>query len=288
MIVGNRDVVDGVLTCMLAGGHALLEGVPGPGQDACWCAPWRGARAAVLAHPVHARPDARRRHRHHRAGRDRRGGTSRSSFQQGAHLRQHPAGRRDQPRHAQDAERAARGDAGARVTIAGSLRAGRAVLRARHAEPDGDARAPTRCPRRSSTASSSSSVAFPDRDELNEILERTTGVATPKVTRVLNRERLLQMQALVREVPVAAARAGLRGAPAAGDPPHREGEPRHRPALRQVRLVAARRAGAPARRQDPRALRRALRRLGRGRASRRPSRRCATGSCSTSRARPRG
>src|SRR6266576_3795686 len=32
MIVGNRDVVDGVLTCMLAGSHALLEGVPGLGK----------------------------------------------------------------------------------------------------------------------------------------------------------------------------------------------------------------------------------------------------------------
>ena len=31
-VVGNRDVVDGVLTCMLAGGHALLEGVPGLGK----------------------------------------------------------------------------------------------------------------------------------------------------------------------------------------------------------------------------------------------------------------
>ncbi len=31
-IVGNRDVVDGVLTCLLAGGHALLEGVPGLGK----------------------------------------------------------------------------------------------------------------------------------------------------------------------------------------------------------------------------------------------------------------
>jgi MoxR-like ATPase len=31
-IVGNKDVIDGVLTCMLAGGHALLEGVPGLGK----------------------------------------------------------------------------------------------------------------------------------------------------------------------------------------------------------------------------------------------------------------
>src|ERR1700682_1001423 len=31
-IVGNREVVDGVIACMLAGGHALLEGVPGVGK----------------------------------------------------------------------------------------------------------------------------------------------------------------------------------------------------------------------------------------------------------------
>ena len=31
-IVGNKEVVDGVLSCMLAGGHALLEGVPGLGK----------------------------------------------------------------------------------------------------------------------------------------------------------------------------------------------------------------------------------------------------------------
>ncbi len=32
VIVGQRDVVDGVLTCLLAGGHVLLEGVPGLGK----------------------------------------------------------------------------------------------------------------------------------------------------------------------------------------------------------------------------------------------------------------
>jgi MoxR-like ATPase len=31
-IVGQRDVLDGVLTCLLCGGHALLEGVPGLGK----------------------------------------------------------------------------------------------------------------------------------------------------------------------------------------------------------------------------------------------------------------
>jgi MoxR-like ATPase len=32
MIVGHADIVDGVLVCLFAGGHALLEGVPGLGK----------------------------------------------------------------------------------------------------------------------------------------------------------------------------------------------------------------------------------------------------------------
>src|SRR5687767_12772097 len=32
VIVGNNEIVDGVLTCLLAGGQALLEGVPGLGK----------------------------------------------------------------------------------------------------------------------------------------------------------------------------------------------------------------------------------------------------------------
>ena len=32
VIVGNREIVDGVITCLLAGGNALLEGVPGLGK----------------------------------------------------------------------------------------------------------------------------------------------------------------------------------------------------------------------------------------------------------------
>src|SRR3954471_6138285 len=31
-IVGHNEIVDGVLTCLFVGGHALLEGVPGLGK----------------------------------------------------------------------------------------------------------------------------------------------------------------------------------------------------------------------------------------------------------------
>ncbi len=34
VIVGHADIVDGVLTCLFVGGHALLEGVPGLGKTA--------------------------------------------------------------------------------------------------------------------------------------------------------------------------------------------------------------------------------------------------------------
>ena len=43
----------------------------------------------------------------------------------------------------------------------------------------------------------------PGRDELHAILERTTGSDEPAVRPVLGRERLLEMRALVRQVPVA-------------------------------------------------------------------------------------
>src|SRR5215210_6950447 len=31
-VVGHSDIIDGVLTCLFTGGHALLEGVPGLGK----------------------------------------------------------------------------------------------------------------------------------------------------------------------------------------------------------------------------------------------------------------
>ncbi|HEY5145940.1 MAG TPA: MoxR family ATPase, partial [Polyangiaceae bacterium] len=47
-------------------------------------------------------------------------------------------------------------------------------------------------------------VPFPNRDELRQILERTTGGAVEPCRAVLDREAILAMQRLVRQVPVAA------------------------------------------------------------------------------------
>src|SRR5690348_5960253 len=45
-------------------------------------------------------------------------------------------------------------------------------------------------------------VDFPARDELHAILDRTTGAVDPEVRPVLGRERILEMRELVRQVPV--------------------------------------------------------------------------------------
>jgi MoxR-like ATPase len=46
-------------------------------------------------------------------------------------------------------------------------------------------------------------VPFPSRDELHAIIDRTTTEQRAEVQRVLSREQILEMQALVRRVPIA-------------------------------------------------------------------------------------
>ncbi|MDW8051649.1 MAG: MoxR family ATPase [Armatimonadota bacterium] len=46
-------------------------------------------------------------------------------------------------------------------------------------------------------------VGYPSLEELSEIIDRTTGTETPRAEVVANKETLLRMQRLVREVPIA-------------------------------------------------------------------------------------
>ena len=112
VIVGQQDVVDGVLICLLAGGHVLLEGVPGLGKTTL---------LRTLARVLHLKysriqftPDL--------MPADIVGSMIMETDDRGAQgaalparpdLRQPGAGRRDQSRHAEDAIGAARSDAGA-------------------------------------------------------------------------------------------------------------------------------------------------------------------------------
>jgi MoxR-like ATPase len=45
-------------------------------------------------------------------------------------------------------------------------------------------------------------VNYPDRDEDLEVLKRTTGNATPRVRKVINARTILELQEIVRRVPV--------------------------------------------------------------------------------------
>ena len=102
-------MLERVLVCLLAQGHLLIEGVPGPREDADDQDDRGGARRLVLAHPVHARPRPLRPRRHaHLPGRR---GHLRHRARPG--VLQLPARRRDQPRAGEGAVGAARGDAGA-------------------------------------------------------------------------------------------------------------------------------------------------------------------------------
>ena len=64
VIVGQDAMLERLLVALLAGGHVLLEGVPGPRQDADRAHARRRARRLLPPHPVHARPRAGRPRRH--------------------------------------------------------------------------------------------------------------------------------------------------------------------------------------------------------------------------------
>ena len=62
-VVGQDAAVTGLVIALLCRGHVLLEGVPGVAKTLLVARPGRGAVAGHQAGAVHARPDARRRHR---------------------------------------------------------------------------------------------------------------------------------------------------------------------------------------------------------------------------------
>ena len=110
-VVGHEEIIDGVLTCLFAGGHALLEGVPGLGKTLL---------IRSLSEALHLQfnriqftPDLMPADVTGTTIVVEGGGRPRLlSSGKRADLLADRARRRDQPRHAEDAVGAARGDAG--------------------------------------------------------------------------------------------------------------------------------------------------------------------------------
>ena len=179
VIVGQDEIVSGTLTALIAGGHVLLEGVPGLGKTLLVRTLADALTPQIPAHPVHARPHAGGRHRHERRARDPRR-RPQVRVPAGADLRESRARGRDQPGDPQDAVGPPRGDAG-------EVGHGRGQdVQARHA-PSSCSPRRTRSrwkgripsPRRSSTASSSSCWSnSPPARRSSSILDRTTESST--------------------------------------------------------------------------------------------------------------
>ena len=177
---GRRPVTETVellLCALLAGGHVLLEGVPGVAKTLVANAPAR-ALGVGPARAVHPRPAAVRPARGRCAAR------RRARVPAGADLRERAARGRDQPHAAEDAGGAARGDAGAAGDVDGTPHALPGPFLVVATQNPIEPRARTRCPRRSSTASCSSSrVGYPGAERR----ARAAAAAAPRRASVVAR-----------------------------------------------------------------------------------------------------
>ena len=130
-------------------------------------------------------------------------------------------------------------------------------------------------------------VPFPSEEDLVTIMDRTTGAESVTAAKVCTAAEIVEMQRLARAVPIAPHVTAYAVSVLAATHPDQPRAPGARPRLRPLRRLAARRPGARHGRQDLRPARRPLQRLDRRHPGGRPARRSATGSSSTSRARPR-
>jgi MoxR-like ATPase len=202
VIVGVREVVDGVLTCMLAGSHALLEGVPGLGKT--MLVRTMAEALELQFSRIQFTPDMMPADIIGTTVIDETAGGHKSfSFRKGpifANIVLADEVNRATPK-TQSALLEAMQEH--RVTVSRqsyTLEEPFFVLATQNPlESEGTYPLPEA---QLDRFFFKLHVPFPNRDDLNAILERTTGTETPAVAPVLNRERILEMQRLVREVPV--------------------------------------------------------------------------------------
>ncbi|HNS97199.1 MAG TPA: MoxR family ATPase [Polyangiaceae bacterium] len=203
VIVGHRDVIDGVMTCMLAGSHALLEGVPGLGKTILV----RTLAESLSLHfsRIQFTPDL--------MPADIIGTTVIDESSSGAKVFEFRRGPvfanivlADEINRATPKTQSALLEAmqEQRVTVAKTthkLDLPFFVLATQNPlEMEGTYPLPEAQLDRFFLKLQ---VSFPDREQLHAIVDRTTGSHMPTVEPVLDGQAILQLQQLVREVPVA-------------------------------------------------------------------------------------
>jgi MoxR-like ATPase len=219
VIVGQGEIVDGVLTCLLAGGHCLLEGVPGLGKTLLVRTLGRAldlSSRASSSPPTSSPSTSSARRCSSRTSR----GAKAFEFQRGpifANLVLADEINRATPKTQSALLEAMQEQS---VTVARKTHASTSPSSCSPRRTPWRWRAPTPSPRPSSTASSSSSRSpSPSAKRLHAILDRTTGNAVAEVKPVLERERILALRALVRRGARRPLRAGPRHARRARDAP---------------------------------------------------------------------
>ena len=202
-IVGNREVVDGVLTCMLAGGHALLEGVPGLGKTSL--VRTLSETLSLSFARIQFTPDL--------MPADILGTTVIDETQSGGRSLEFRKGpifanivladeiNRATPKtqsallEAMQEHRVSVGKQTFRLDEPFVVLATQNPLEMEGTYPLPEAQL--------DRFFFKLHVPFPNRDELHKILDRTTGLAPEERQAVLHKEQILAMQELVRQVPIA-------------------------------------------------------------------------------------
>jgi MoxR-like ATPase len=201
-IVGHREIVEGVVTALLAGGHVLLEGVPGLGKTLLvrtLADTLDLSFARVQFTPDLMPSDVTGTNMIVDAS-----GSRRFEFQKGpvfAHVLLADEINRATPKTQSALLEAMQEHA---VTVAGQsweLPSPFFVLATQNPiEMEGTYPLPEA---QLDRFFFKLRVLPPSREDLHAILDRTTGAETPAIRRVLARDRVLEMRTLIRQVPVA-------------------------------------------------------------------------------------